>query len=424
MPDEAPVNDDLQRRIRFEELLSECSSRIARAPDARLDEVIEGVLADLGEFLGGDLAGVLRFDEADGSSMITHTWLRPGATHDPDFTRLPMDQQAPWYHARIAEGDVVVVTDVRALPAEAAVERERFERRGLRGLLVVPLVIGERLAGAIGIEAQRSAPRWSAEWITRLRLVGELIGTALARRRAELEAIRHREVLAHADRVSAVGEMVGAVVHQLDQPLTAILANARAGTRLLAADDPDLAEVRDALDDLAAGGERASAIVERLRRFLKRRSLERAPVDVSSLVAEVLELVAQDARLHGIVIEADLAADLPPVAADAVALQQVVINLLRNAADAMGGLPEARRRIDVRTGRDGDRIAVSVVDGGAGIPPEVAQQAFEPFVSTKDDGMGLGLSVCRSIVEAHGGSIEIVPQGAGGTEFRFTLPTS
>ena len=415
---------DLQRQVLFEQLLSECSSGIARATDAELDGAIERVLAALGGFLDADLAAVLQVDDAGGSSRITHTWWRPGAERDPDFTRIAMNEQAPWYVARLERGEVIVVTDAQELPVEAAAERKRFEQRGVQGLLIVPLVFGERLAGAIGIEAHRTAPSWSDRWITRLRLVGELVGSALARRQAETEATRHREVLAHADRVSTVGEMVGAVVHQLDQPMTAIMANARAGARLLAADDPDLAEVRGALDDLAAGSERASAIIDRLRRFLKQRSLERAPVNVSGLVHDVLELVDQDGRLHGIAIETDLPPDLPAVTGDAVALQQVVINLLRNAADAMSEQPAASRRIEVRASRDGDRIAVSVRDAGAGIAPDVAPRVFDPFVSTKNEGMGLGLSVCRSIVEAHDGAIEIIPAPSGGTEFRFTLPTS
>jgi PAS domain S-box-containing protein len=236
------------------------------------------------------------------------------------------------------------------------------------------------------------------------------------RKRAE-EA---NQKLAHASRLAAMGELTASIAHEINQPLGAILANADAAELLL--DAGRLDEVRRALADIRKDDLRASEVVRRIRELVRTQEFERHPLDLNEMVAGVLQLLGADAARRGVALEAVLARDLPPVRGDRVHLQQVLLNLLLNGMEAMAETPAPRRRLAVRTTPNGTGVEVSVTDAGVGIPPAQLPRLFESFFTTKREGMGLGLSIARSIVEAHGGRIWAENRPEGGGAFRFTVP--
>jgi signal transduction histidine kinase len=222
-----------------------------------------------------------------------------------------------------------------------------------------------------------------------------------------------------------MGELAASLAHELSQPLTGILANAQAAQRLLAAAPPNLDEVRAGLADIVADDRRAGDIIRRLRELLKKGETRRVLLDLNALVEDVVKLVGTDALLRGVAITLDADPALPPLRADRVQLQQVVLNLLMNAMEAMVETAEPSRAVIVRTQcLDGQMVHVSVKDWGPGIAEEAAVRIFEPFYTTKSDGMGMGLSIARSIVEAHGGRIWATSNPTGGATVHFTVPAA
>ncbi len=245
------------------------------------------------------------------------------------------------------------------------------------------------------------------------------------RRQAELEAERQRSELAHLSRVTMLGELSGSLAHELNQPLTAILSNAQAAQRFLAHENADLDEVRAILKDIVDEDKRAGEVIHRLRLLLKKGEVQHQPLDVNEVVREVLKLVRSDLVNQSVTAQTELAPDLPMINADRVQLQQVLLNLVINGCDAMAGRAAGEHKLVIRTALiEGQGIRVSVVDCGAGLAPGKLEQVFEPFFTTKASGMGLGLSVCRSIVTAHGGKLWAANNPERGATFHFTLPVN
>ncbi len=227
--------------------------------------------------------------------------------------------------------------------------------------------------------------------------------------------------LLHTSRLSTLGRMASTLAHEINQPLTAIANYVQAGRQLLASGRAELLpKVSDALARAGEQAARAGAIIQRLRSFVTRGESEKRPEDLNALVEEAATLALVGAREYGIRVTFALAPDLAPVLADRVQVQQVVLNLVRNAVEVLQPCP--RREITVTTAARGDFAEITIADSGPGIAPEVSAQIFSPFVSTKPDGMGLGLSICREIVESHGGRIDVSSAPESGTAFRFTLP--
>jgi C4-dicarboxylate-specific signal transduction histidine kinase len=244
---------------------------------------------------------------------------------------------------------------------------------------------------------------------------------ALEKSRVELTA--QRSQVAHLTRVAMLGELSGSVAHELNQPLTAIMSNAQAGLRFLARGECDLDEVRGILADVVEEDKRAGEVLRRLRLLLKRDQGQRRPLDTNEAVQDVLGLVRGELSNLGVCARADLAADLPSAHADRVQVQQVVLNLVMNACEAMAAEPADERLLVVRTWRlPPDGICVSVSDRGPGLCPEAREKVFEPFFTTKPQGMGLGLTVCRTIVTAGGGRLWATANEDRGSTFHFTLP--
>jgi signal transduction histidine kinase len=256
-------------------------------------------------------------------------------------------------------------------------------------------------------------------------LIASLLVQRQRRQRAELAVQRHRVELAHAGRLATVGELTASIAHEVNQPLGAILANVDAADMLLESGDSRLDEVREILADIRKDDLRASEVIQRLRRLLAKHEMAREFLDVNETVTEVLRLLAAEARRREIDLVTGFDAALPKILGDRVHLQQVLLNLIVNAMDAMADTPVHLRRVLVRTSaRPDGAVEVAVSDQGHGIGPERLPKLFDSFFTTKERGMGLGLSIARSIVEAHGGRIWAEANSAGGATFRFTLPAA
>lgn len=276
------------------------------------------------------------------------------------------------------------------------------------------------VAGAVAVIATQAVLIFAMFVQLRRRRIAEL-----ARRRAEADAHQKRGELAHLSRVASLGELTAALAHELSQPLTAILNNAEAGQLFLAGPKPDLAEVRDTLADISGDTSRAREIIQRLRGMLKRGApAEFAPLDLNETIRTVERLVRGERLRHQVTVDLDLAADLPPSHGDVIQLQQVVMNLMLNAFAAMDHPGRQQRRLLIRTRAAASNVEAEFQDSGIGIAPDVIDRLFEPFVSTKPDGLGMGLSICRSIVEQHGGRLRTCNNPAGGATFTLTLPVS
>ena len=240
---------------------------------------------------------------------------------------------------------------------------------------------------------------------------------------AEEEARTHRERLAHVTRLSTVGEMAAGIAHEINQPLTAIATFAQACQRLLRSPEPDTEEVIDALDQVDKQALRAGEVIRRLRTMVRKRESVRERVDVNSLVRDIVKLAELDGRVRDYDIVQNLEPGLPRVLVDPVQIQQVVLNLVRNGREAMQGVAGEESQITVGSRRAGEReIEILVEDQGMGISAEDEAELFHPFYTTKGSGMGMGLSICLSIVAAHGGRLWFTRNPKQGTTFHFTLP--
>jgi two-component system, LuxR family, sensor kinase FixL len=243
-----------------------------------------------------------------------------------------------------------------------------------------------------------------------------------ARKQAELEVQQQRSELAHLSRVTMLGELSGSLAHELNQPLTAILSNAQAALRFLAHENADLNEVREILTDIVNEDKRAGEVIRRLRLLLKKGEVQHQPLDINEVVMEVLKLVHSDLVNQGVTMHTELAPELPVLQGDRVQLQQVLLNLVMNACDAMATTARDDRQIILRTAVSEDSaVCVSVADCGEGIAPDKLDQVFEPFFTSKSHGMGLGLAVCRTIITAHGGRLWASNTPERGATFHFTL---
>jgi signal transduction histidine kinase len=253
-------------------------------------------------------------------------------------------------------------------------------------------------------------------------LIVRLLFERRARRRAELQGRRQLAMTAHLERQLAMGELMASISHELNQPLNAILHNAAAAELLLMSDRATVSELRDILADIRDDDARASHIILRQRAMLKPRPPDQRPLDLNAVVRESLAIVANDALARQVRFETDLSPSPCAITGDHTMLRQAVLILVLNAMDAMARTPVSRRSVIVRSALAGGLAEVSVHDCGEGIAADVASRLFEPFVTTKDAGMGVGLAIVRRVVETHRGTISATNNPGGGATFRFTVP--
>jgi signal transduction histidine kinase len=399
----------LAERLRFETLLAELSALFAARPSAEVDRQIADALRRIVEDLDVDRAAVGQLG-AGTKVQVTHAWTRPGIARLPSVLDSSL---LPWIVSRVRQGHVVSLARPEDLPPEAALDLKTLKAMHTRSVAVVPIQTGDAVDGFFSVAAIREERRWVSDLVARLTLLADVFASALARQRIEQameETRRHREELAHVQRVATLGELAGGLAHEINQPLAAIVLNARAADRLLAAGaDPradDRAELRGTLGDIVEDSKRAAQIIHGLRTLFRKDHVERQPLSLNGLIEQVVTLLQADFRRKDVRVQLELDRTLPPVRGDAAPLQQVVLNLLVNAGEAIGALEGGRREVTIMTTRRaGDLVELTVSDTGIGVKDEELERIFDRFVSAKPEGLGMGLAISRSIVTGHGGRI-------------------
>jgi PAS domain S-box-containing protein len=535
----------MAERLRFERLVSDISASLIGVCPDKVNEEVNAALRRVMEAMTLDRCAVFVLCASEGWARVTHEAERPGL---PAFPREWKREQVPVFFRALHEGRVVSFAKIPQDIADAASSERRYMHAlGLKSLLMIPVTVTGDLVRGVTFGSIKNFRDWPADLVSRLHLVGNILISTVAGKRAEaalrLSEERFREVvdsqaelicrflpdttltfvneaycryfaksrdeligrrflelipedvreaerlhieslvenprvvkiehevlrpdgsiawqewvnhavsgrdgrvvefqaigrdvtdrkraeeatrnLAHAARLSMLGELTASIAHQINQPLGAILANADAAELMMEKPNAHLDEIRPILTEIRKENLRASDVIRHVRSLVRRRDIERLPLDMNDIAREVVHLVGSDASRRGVACVTDLDEPLPSVAGDRVWLEQVLLNLVLNGIEAMEDVPKDERRLTVRTRRNGSRtIEVSVADTGHGIPESLLPRLFESFVTTREDGMGLGLSISRSILEAHGGSIRAENNTDRGATIRLTLPTA
>jgi PAS domain S-box-containing protein len=427
------AEQQLDERLRFQRLLSEISAEFTDLSVGGVDGKIENGMRRLGEFMDVDRCFLNQFSDDRTGFRITHLWAAKGLPGEEGIFDMFLNEQVPWYTSRMLSGESIVISNIDEFPDEAANERGYALSVGIKSSAIVPLVVGGDVIGSVGFGTIRAVRTWSDEVVERLKLVGEIFANALVRkraaealRRAEEEAAVQRERLAHVTRVLTLGEMAASIAHEINQPLAAIETYAHACTRRLDAGTADAAKLRELVEKIRGQTSRAGNVIDRLLTMSKRHAIDITLADINQTVQATVELANMDAQLHDCELKVELNPSLPSVLVDKIQIQQVVLNLIRNAIDAMENISVAAERVvTIKTGRTSNNdVEVSVADRGLGVTEPEADYIFESFYSTKRSGVGIGLSICRKIITAYDGAIWHSRNPDGGATFHFSLPAN
>ena len=418
-----------ERALDFERLASRTLSALLFAAPQDEARVIRAGLQDIARFLGADRATLWEAGVQDQRFRRAHHWF----AEDVDAPGNWSLAELPWVDRQLRRDALVRFARLDDLPPEAASVRRAMQRLGVRSVLAVPVNSAGQLVGVFSVASVSAECDWPDALLPGVRLLAEVFATRHARRHAEAreraaeaEAAKWREQFAHVVRVHTVGEMSAALAHEITQPLGAIENYALAARRRAAGPQPDLPKVVDLLDRIVAQSARAGDVVMRLRSMVKRHELQLSEIDLGRVAAACIELLQGECEQRGLHIELRKPATLPRLVADEVHVQQVLLNLLRNAIEAMeAAAPAAPRRIEVNIACVAPEwVSVQVADHGPGIAEGELEQVFEAFHSTKPLGLGVGLAICRRLIEAQGGTLRAAQNPAGGALFEFTLPVA
>lgn len=413
------LGDDDMRA--FSALLADLSATFVKLPTGEIDAHIDQALQRLGEFLQVDRLSFAEFSDNARDMVVTHSYVAPGVQPYP---RSVVDDALPWYAEQIRRGAVLRFSRLPDdLPIEAIIERQYCLREGLKSNLTVPLRASGAVRCVITLASFRDYREWPAELVQWLRLIGEIFAGSLARKRSELQLQSAREQLTRLGRAMLLGELAAAIAHEINQPLCAIVSNAQAGQRMLAAPQPDLMELGETLRDIAADSDRATEVVKRVRGMLQKQVTRFTPLQLNDAITEVVALMRGQLLHKQVSVTLDLQPDLPLVAGDRIQLQQVILNLALNSIEAMSHDSIECRQLHIATRLSADeQVVITVRDTGPGIGAAEANEIFNPFFTTKPTGMGIGLAICQSITESHAGNIWYDAAATSGAVFHVSLP--
>lgn len=390
-------SDEVVARVRTHIKIHRLEQQLARR-NSELEAENQQILNAIEE-------GIIGIDEEARVSFINPSAVRITGWPAADIIGEPL-QTLPILHG--ISGDHEPMMFNRALEAGQVVHSDMELIRTREGrLLPVALTLSARKEGG-AVLVLRDISTWLEH------------EEMLRRTREEMES--QRQHLAHMERLSSSGEMAAGIAHEVNQPLTALVNYAQVGRRMLERDSIEREKLVDLLDKVNTQAVRASEVIKRLRSYIKKPDAARARVDINQLLQEVVTLAEVDARINDVPIHLEFESGLPQIAVEVVQIQQVALNLLRNAMEAMQNAPDKQYGVVVRTTLDNGYVNFSVIDRGHGVSEEVEQQLFRPFFTTKSSGMGVGLSICQSIVQTHAGEIGYRRNAEGGATFYCRLP--
>jgi signal transduction histidine kinase len=414
--------DRVTELIEQQTAISEVLRAIANSPhdlqpifDAILDSATRLCRADLGVLRLSEESGLRRVAlRGDDPLLVSQAWssfpvlAKKGnflgrlatsrlPTHIPDWAALEGDHRDDYWIAAV--------------------------KTGLRTGLLVPLLKDNEIIGTIGLGRKQMQP-FTDKQISLFTDFAAQATIALESCRLERQYREAQMALAHANRVATMGELTASITHEVNQPITAAVTYALAARRFLSADPPNFREADDALSLIVKEGNRAGEVVERVRALMKKVPARKDAVAIDDAILEVIALTRAEAANNSVSVRTQFAEGLPRVQGDRVQLQQVMLNLIVNAIQAMSGIAEGSRelQISIEAVPSEGGVRVGVRDAGPGLNPESLSRLFEPFYTTKPEGMGMGLSICRSIIEAHGGRLWAIPCEPQGALFQFTIP--
>jgi C4-dicarboxylate-specific signal transduction histidine kinase len=331
---------------------------------------------------------------AEKGSLLSRLATSGLPTHIPDFTALEGDRDDYWIAAVNA---------------------------GFRTGLAVPLLRDNEIVAIIALGRRQVQP-FTDKQISLFRDFAAQATIALESTRLERQYREAQMALAHANRVATMGQLTASITHEVNQPITAAVTCALAARRWLSAEPPNFGEVDDALSRIVKEGNRAGEVVERVRALIKKAPARKDAVAIDDAILEVIALTRAEAANNSVSVRTQFAEGLPRVQGDRVQLQQVMLNLIVNAIQAMSGIGKGARELQIDAAPSEGVVHVGILDTGPGLSPESLSRLFEPFYTTKPEGMGMGLSICRSIIEAHGGRLWATRCEPRGALFQFTIP--
>jgi FixJ family two-component response regulator/signal transduction histidine kinase len=413
------AQEALDAAISFERTMSDVLAALLTAGRSEQDQVIEAGLRDLARVFGAERATLWQRVGDKAEFEKSHRWVAEGAPTPPDAVGAYV---TPWLSTQLVGGSLVRFGSRADLPPEAAADLPGLQAHYVGAGVIVPLGVSRAVVGALSFASAQQDREWPDALVPRVKLLGDVFAGVLARREAERREQEAQAQAAHAARVGTMGAFAASLVHELTQPLAAILANAETASELLDAAAPDLDEVRATVADIVADDRRAGELIQQLRRFLRRGEVERTELDLRATIDEVLRLAGKEATDKGIGVTVDIPEGLPKFVSDRVQIQQVILNLLLNGFDAVAANEPGARRVALRARPSGAGVSVEVSDTGRGMDEPTLARIFEPFFTTKPGGMGLGLAISRTIVAAHGGTLSVSSTPGRGTAFRVELP--
>ena len=411
----------LHQRLEFETLVSELSSSLTMLRAGDRPHVVLRWLRRLADCLEIDGASLLAAPHGNGETGLTTSGF-------------------PGLAVLVARGERVRFSSLDRVPPGLAGEREQLRHNGIEAALAIPLQLNDDVVGGLAL-VSGSRRSWPEPLVARLEFVGALLARVLARHESHGEVEPRggngktkvapspeparpsaQPDLARFARVRTLGGFALSLAHELNQPLAAILSNAQAARRFLASPNPPIDEVRAIIDDIDADDRRAGELIHGMRALLNHHDEEMADTDFNDLIRDVARLVHGDCLLRRVALVLDLEAPLAPVRCDRVQMKQVLLNLIVNGFEAMQDTVAVDRRLIIRSRCEDGYCVISVRDAGTGISEEGFNRLFEQFFSTKSDGLGMGLSIARSILGAHGGRIWATNNRDLGATFHFALP--
>jgi signal transduction histidine kinase len=407
---------------RFDELVGEISAAFVRAPEDQIDDEIKRWHKQIVLSLDLDRSGIGRIDAQNKTFYLIHQWARPSIPRNPEA--LNFGSRAPFLTQKLLAGETVIYSHPDELPKDFDLDLKQLGDVAPRSYVGIPMVVGGITVGAVGFATQNRSRKWPRQILRRLHLVAEIYSNALQRQRAAAANAVLRAELTHVSRAATMGELAASIAHELNQPLAAILQNAEVIQSLLAVENPDLDEVRAAIADIVEDDGRAGEIIRRLRSFFRRDAVSKTRIELGTAVGEIARIVQSDAIVRNVALELDVSPRSPSVSGDRIQLQQAVINLVLNAFDAAASAKQGPREVVLKIpASDNGWARILVSDSGDGIKPEVLPRIFDAFYTTKPSGMGMGLLISRSIVEAHGGQLTASSNPERGATFEIALPT-
>ncbi len=413
------AREALDAAMRFERTASSILARLLAATRAERDEVLEAGLREVAQAFGADRATLWRRLGATAEFTVSHHWLAEGVAAPAD----PRAPAVPWINAQIGQASVVRFARYADLPPDAAADLIALRAMDVGAAVVVPLELSGAVVGALSIATAREHVQWPDALLPRVQFLGTAFASLLARQQAEQREQEAQAQAVHAARVGTMGVFAASLVHELTQPLAATLANAETAAGLLHAPAPDLHDLRTTVADIVADSRRGGEMIQKLRRFLRHGEAERAEFDLSALLADVMRFVKAETMDKGVEITLDVPQASLRIFGDRVQIQQVLLNLLLNAFDAVASRGPEDRRVQVRARASETGVSIEVRDCGVGMDEVTLARVFQPFFTTKPGGMGLGLSISQTIIAAHGGTLSVRSEPGQGSTFRIELPS-